>query len=234
MKCNDPKIIEWMKTAKGKDICPFLICGSCGKPVLRTKAYLHRRIWDMENGRIKGNICCPTDCGRSFSPNANSYEFLSCKNCGKEIKKCKYVLNKFKNSFCSSSCAATYNNTHKTHGTRRSKLEIWLEEQLPILYPNLEFQFNQKDAINSELDIYIPDLKLAFELNGLFHYEPIFGPEQLTKIQNNDQRKFQACLERGIELCLIDTSTQKQFTQKSAQKFLDVILKVINGRVGQP
>ena len=126
------------------------------------------------------------------------------------------------------SCAGTYNNTHKTHGTRRSKLEVWIEEQLTKLYPNLEIHFNQKDTINSELDIYIPSMKIAFELNGIFHYEPIFGEDQLNKIQNNDHRKFAACHEAGISLCVIDTSGQKYFKPKSSQRYLDIITGIIN------
>jgi hypothetical protein len=66
-------------------------------------------------------------------------------------------------------------HSHKKWGCRRSKLEKWLEEQLIKMYPNLEIHFNRKDTINSELDIFIPSLKLAFELNGIFHYEPIYG-----------------------------------------------------------
>lgn len=154
----------------------------------------------------------------------------TCKLCSKIIN-VENRDNKIRN-FCSHSCSATYNNTHKTHGTKRSKLEIWLEEQLTTLYSNLEIHFNRKDAINSELDIYIPSLSLAFELNGIFHYEPIYGKEKLEKIQNNDGRKFQACLENNIELCIIDTSSQIKFAEKSSIKFLDIIIKIINIKQG--
>jgi hypothetical protein len=130
------------------------------------------------------------------------------------------------------SCSGTYNNTHKTHGTRRSKLEVWLEQQLIALYPSLEFHFNRKDAINAELDIYVPSLKLAFELNGLFHYEPIFGATKLAQIQTNDERKYQACIERDIELCLIDVSALKKFKEKRAITFLIVIQDVIQRKFG--
>ncbi len=136
-----------------------------------------------------------------------------------------------KNNFCSQSCAAIYNQSHKTHGYRRSKLEIWLEVELNKLYPSLEIHFNRKDAINSELDIYIPSLKLAFELNGIFHYEPIYGEEQLKKIKNNDTRKYQACLERGIELCIIDTSKIKYFKESTSKPILDIISKIINDKI---
>jgi hypothetical protein len=125
---------------------------------------------------------------------------------------------------------ALYKNAHKTTGTRVSKLETWLQTQLPALYPVLEFQFNRRDTINGELDIYVPSLRLAFELNGVFHYEPIYGPEKLASIQTNDERKFQACVERGIELCIIDVSRMKNFKIKRALEFLGIIQNVIEVR----
>lgn len=156
---------------------------------------------------------------------------VTCKYCSKEFSKRMCDIRKSPTHFCSSSCAATYNNTNKTHGYRRSKLEIWLEEQLPALFPKLDFHFNRKDAVNSELDIYIPSLNLAFELNGIFHYEPIFGSAQLNKIQNNDNRKFQACLEKKIELCIIDSSKLSYFKPANAQKYLDIIVEIIKNKV---
>jgi hypothetical protein len=140
-------------------------------------------------------------------------------------------MTKSVNSFCSRSCTASYNNKNKTHGTRRSKLEAWLEEQLGILHPDIIFHFNRKDAINSELDIHIPALKLAFELNGIFHYEPIYGEAKMKQIQNNDTRKFQACLERGIELCIIDSSKLSYFKPANAQKYLRIIDGIITTKI---
>jgi len=87
---------------------------------------------------------------------------------------------------------------------------------------------NDKTAINSELDIYLPKLRLAFELNGIYHYEPIYGAKKLNQIQNNDHRKFAACYEHGISLCVIDTSSQKRFTEKTSEPFLSLIVKIID------
>ena len=156
---------------------------------------------------------------------------LKCKECNKEFTRNKSQIKKTKNSFCSRSCAATYNNTHKTKGTRRSKLEVYLEKRLTEIYPNLEILYSDKKAINSELDFYFPLLKLAFELNGIFHYEPIFGESKLDQIQNNDHRKFQACLEQGIELCIIDSSGQKYFKESTSQKYLDIITNLVNSKI---
>lgn len=154
---------------------------------------------------------------------------MSCTQCAKQFRKMANQIKRSKsgNHFCSRSCAATFNNRNKKHGTRRSKLEVWLEEQLASVFPDENIHYNRKDAIQAELDIYFPDRNLAFELNGIFHYEPIYGPEKLATIQSNDQRKFQACLEQGIELCVIDTSWMKYFKPKRGQKVLDIILKVL-------
>ena len=89
--------------------------------------------------------------------------------------------------------------------------------------------YNDKNIINSELDIYIPSFKLAIELNGIFHFKSIFGQEKLFQIQNNDHHKFQACLEQGIDLYTIDTSQQKYFKEQTAKKYLDVIIGVLGG-----
>lgn len=151
-----------------------------------------------------------------------------CLNCGKSFDKYQNQVQRSPNHFCSRSCAATYNNTHKTKGIRRSKLEQWIEEQLNALYPDLEIHYNRKDAINAELDIYIPSMKLAFELNGIFHYEPIYGKDKLDQIQENDQRKHQSCYEAGIEICWIDSSGLKYFKEANARKYLDIICGAID------
>lgn len=157
---------------------------------------------------------------------------LACDFCGKSFHKDISRIRTSLHHFCCQSCAAKYTNTHKTKGTRVSKLERWLQDQLPKFYPTLDFHFNRKDAINGELDIYIPSLKLAFELNGIFHYEPIYGKDKLASIQNNDNRKSQACLERGVELCIIDISSLKYFKEQKAMKFLNIVKDIINLRLG--
>ncbi len=89
--------------------------------------------------------------------------------------------------------------------------------------------YNDKETINAELDIYIPSLHLAFELNGIFHYEDIFG--QLEKTQNNDKRKYQACAEKQIGLCVIDTSKQKYWKEGSSNEFLEIITTIIDKKL---
>lgn len=200
-----------------------LKCKQCGKNFCVQK----KQITQVEQApNKKRTLCfCSRKCARASTKTSIS---VNCFQCGKCFSKLPSQINKSPNHFCSRSCAAIYNNTHKTKGNRRSKLEIWLEQQLTIRYPNLEFHFNKKEAINSELDIYIPSLNLAFELNGIFHYEPIYGSDKLASIKNNDGRKFQACLETNIELVIIDTSSLNYFKETSALKYLHIIVDLIS------
>ncbi|GET40013.1 hypothetical protein [Microseira wollei] len=161
----------------------------------------------------------------------NKRKQVVCAWCNTTFIKEEAQIRQTKNNFCSRSCSASYSNRNKTKGNRRSKLEIWLESQLSIIYPHLEIHYNRKNAINAELDIYIPSIGLAIELNGIFHYEAIYGEEKLSQIQNNDERKFQACLENGIELCIIDTSWFTYFKVDKARKYLQIVTQVIDNKL---
>lgn len=201
----------------------FCACIICEEPMYRTKRHIKEYYENKRNGlKFCSKKCQKT--GRSKS------QIVTCKNCQNNFQKKNSYIKKTLNNFCSRSCAATFNNKHKTHGNRRSKLEMYFQEQLTILFPHLEIHYNRKDTINSELDIYIPSLHLAFELNGIFHYEPIFGPHKLDQIQNNDQRKFQACIENKISLCIIDVSKFTYFKEHNAKIYLNILLQIINNK----
>ena len=194
-----------------------LRCDECKKEFIRESKDWH------QSKKCKHHFCGK----KCFGKFQDQKEEVACKQCDNKFFKQRKEIKKSKNNFCSRSCSVRYNNTHKTHGTRRSKLEKYLEEELIKLYPNLEIHFNRKDAINSELDIYIPSLFLAFELNGIFHYEPIYGKDKLASIQNNDKRKFAACNDANISLCIIDTSSLNYFKPKKAEKYLNIIVNII-------
>lgn len=209
------------KEAKSRQLLP-LQCLNCGNTFYKPKHNISANL----SGNPRFNMdYCSNQCRRlHLTPPV----MVFCHQCKQLFAKQPKEIKKSNHHFCSKSCAAKWNNTHKTKGTRISKLEKWLQTKLPLLFPYLEFHFNRKDAINGELDIFIPSLRLAFELNGIFHYEPIYGKDKLAKMQNNDARKMQACIERGIELCIIDVSVQKYFKEQSAKKFLTIIQDVIN------
>jgi hypothetical protein len=200
-----------------------LSCEFCSSTFLKSKKeILSRKIHAKRN---KCDYCSIRCLGLSKRKKRE----VNCAQCGSTVVRAPSQISK--NNFCNHSCAATHGQANKTKGNRRSKLEEWVEEQLTTIYPNLVVYYNSREAINSELDIYIPSLKIAFELNGIFHYEPIFGEEKLASIKNNDRRKFAACIEAGISLCLIDCSQHKYVKPKTSQKYLDIIVNIINEQI---
>lgn len=215
---------ENFQSAKSREKLP-LKCKQCNNIFYLPKNEIQKI--RAEASKNTGEFC-KRKCSDKFH---NKRKKVKCKQCNNLFEKESCKIKKNKNNFCCQSCSATYNNAHKKHGTRRSKLEIYLEEQLTQIYPNLKILYNDKETINSELDIYIPSLSLAFELNGIFHYEPIYGQKKLAQIQNNDNRKYQACIEYNIELCIIDVSGLKYFKPKNAQRYLDIITNIVNSKI---
>lgn len=130
-------------------------------------------------------------------------------------------------SYCSKSCAAIWNNAHKKHGTRRSRLEVYLEERLRETYPTIVVLPNDRTAIGAELDLYLPEFRLAFELNGPVHYEPIYGRDKFERVKDIDSQKMISCYLAGIELCVIDVSKAKYLTQERKDFYWSLIDAVI-------
>ena len=131
--------------------------------------------------------------------------------------------------FCTRSCAAKYNNQFKIK-SNRSKIEIKFGEELQKLFPKLEFIFNDKIALNGyELDIYIPELKLAIEWNGIVHYQPIYGQDKLKNTQYKDYQKQLLCQKLNIDLIVICDMTSKQ---RVLNESITKISKIIEFKLG--
>jgi hypothetical protein len=144
---------------------------------------------------------------------------------------CNSILHSKYKKFCNSSCAASFNNSHKTYGTRRSKIELYFEKLLLKKYPSVEFHFNKKTAIKAELDIFIPSMQLAFEINGIHHYKPVHGSVMLEKRMQRDSQKLQMCAEKDITLHTIDISSIVNFTEKAAEPYLNIITNILDSYV---
>ena len=203
---------------------------------------------NIKNGELYGQRCFVRVFGSwnkaiiaaGLKPNLTPRRIVcKCEQCNKEFtrkqSRSTHPKRKSNRTFCSKSCACIYNQTHKTTGTRRSKFEKYTEQKLIKDYPNLEIHFNRKDAIGSELDIYIPSLKLAIELNGIFHYKQIFSEKQFNQIQNNDARKFEVCKEKEIDLYIINVSEMITFKESNAEPYYNIVKNIIDNKLsGDP
>lgn len=162
---------------------------------------------------------------------------LICENCGKEFQREKRqmtssMLHEVKRFFCTRSCNVSYNNKHKEYGDMRSSIEMWIETSIKRRWPNLEVHYNRKDAIEAELDIYVPSLRLAFEINGRSHYEPIWGQDVFQKTLLNDQAKAEECKERGIELIVVDAGKFSAIKgDPNFEKIVNSVMGVLSARV---
>ena len=210
---------EHFDNAKTRDMI-LLTCCVCQQSFNRLKKKILSNYKEKREHIYCSNICQGTD--RSSQGLSN----VQCSECYKTFSKMKSQI-RSNNNFCSRSCASTYNNKHKTHGTRRSKYEIQLEELLKKKLPSLLIKFSDKTTIGSELDLYIPSLNLAFEIQGIFHYEPIFGQEKLEQIQKNDLLKVSRCNKLGIKLHHIDISKLTKCTEKNCELYNQEVLNIL-------
>ena len=199
-----------------------LKCGYCNNSFLRKKCQI------LDNIKNKTNPFC---CRQCYYNSMKTKITCKCKHCNTIIIKNPFEINKYKNIFCSQKCKGKYYSQFNK-AFRRSKLEKWLETQLIKTFPDLPIHFNDRKTIKQlELDIYIPLLRLAFEINGPCHYEPIFGTDNFKKIQDRDKQKLIECYKNDIELCIINTRQQRNFTEKTSQKYFKIIKTLIGTNI---
>lgn len=190
-------------------------CKNCGKEVLKTVGRYNESIKNV------WNFFCSRACRYGYQENGIK---VPCAYCRKIVRKTPNQIRRTKvNVFCSKSCAAIYNNSHRTRGTRRSRLEKFLEQRLRQSFTKLDVQCNTTDPIGIELDFYFPELRLAIELNGIIHYKPIYGREKFERIQIKDRQKISRCLANGIELNVIDVSSMINFTETEGEKYWSIV-----------
>ena len=194
-------------------------CKNCGRMLIKTNGRYNESV---KNG---WNFFCSLSCRYGYQEKGKEFP---CAQCQKLIRKIPAQIRQTKhNVFCSKSCAALYNNKHKHRGTRRSKLEVFIEKRLRLEFSRIELQCNTHHVIDMELDFYFPELRLAMELNGIFHYKPIYRQEKLRRVQELDRQKLRRCLKAGIRLFVIDISRVTHLTQAAQEECWEVVKELV-------
>ena len=152
-------------------------------------------------------------------------EIVACAFCTKTVPKRPSTVKSSTtgNFFCDHTCATFHRNLHREYGMARSALELWLEKALLAFFPSLTFVFNDRTRLirGLEIDIYLPDVKLGFDIDGILHHKPIYGELTLQKTQERDFAKLADSLTKGITLHKIPVLTN--FNPKKDVVILDLI-----------
>ena len=185
------------------------------------------------NGYVKRkthehNFCSPKCSGKHRTLTQTS--IINCGNCDKKVIRHNSQAKKSKSgkSFCNASCAASYNNKLKRK-SRRSKIEAKFYNLLVKEFPNLNILPNDKTMLGGlEVDVAIPDLKLAIEWNGIVHFKPIYGQTKLNDVQNKDANKLKIASNKNINLIVItDLISNDKILQQAFSDVKNIIKKLI-------
>lgn len=146
----------------------------------------------------------------------------SCGGCGTRIKRRPRDLKRYGVAYCSHSChMRTKNAAGLTVNTSAAELRI--AEQMRDAFPTICIAVNDRTLLPDglEIDIHVPALKLAIELNGPIHSRPIFGNRTFAKTQANDRRKARMLKDAGYRLLTVDVRGTEAVTPERRSTYFD-------------
>ena len=108
-----------------------------------------------------------------------------------------------------------------------SKLEKYVVAAL--LKAGYKVEFHKEHALineNVHLDILLPELKTAIEIDGPTHFLPIWGEEHLKKTQATDNTKDGLLLGSGF--CIIRLQQRKNLSKTYVSKLISDLFEILN------
>ena len=108
-----------------------------------------------------------------------------------------------------------------------SKIEKYIYKGLTA--EGYEVIFHKKNLVSDrklEVDLFLPTLNLAIEIDGPAHFLPIWGEEKLQKHINADARKAGLLLQSGFVLIRLKNIT-KNVSKANMAKSLDAVVEEV-------
>lgn len=112
----------------------------------------------------------------------------------------RYRLDNVAKSFYSEIIDNIYQSLPENKVLWKSEYELY--KLVKNSYPDAIYQYYDPKFKGLVIDIYIPELKVAIEYQGLQHYEVVerFIDNSLSERKENDKLKKQLCIDNGIKL----------------------------------
>lgn len=107
------------------------------------------------------------------------------------------------------------NSAVREASKKGSKLEIFLLNKL--LQDGYKVDFHKEQTLANtklQIDLFLPNLNVAIEVDGLSHFEPVWGKDTLQRNQKYDNKKTGLILGKG--LVLIRIIQKKDFSNARA------------------
>jgi len=119
------------------------------------------------------------------------------------------------------------NNAVRVTSKTGSKLEKFLLQELMNHGFVVEFHKEQSLVTTKlQIDLFLPTINTAIEIDGPSHFLPVWGEEALKKTQSYDQKKQGLILGKG--LALIRIKQTKDFSKSRASLILDELVILLN------
>jgi hypothetical protein len=203
-----------------KHFCSRQCFGKFNITQVKVKCNMCKEDFFIKQSRFKKSgqkFFCSREC--SSKHHTKKVEVV-CLICNKNFLKPFDRIAKRPRHCCSPECAVILVKSLKDWGGRRSKLEIYVEENLKKDF-HLNFLFNET-TIGYELDIYIPEINYAIEINGITHYEPIYGESIFKRRIEIDQQKLEECKNKNIKLDILNVSRDRNYPNILRKRYLEI------------
>lgn len=108
-----------------------------------------------------------------------------------------------------------------------SKLEKYLLDKL--LFGGFVVEFHKEQVLSNtklQIDLFLPILNVAIEVDGPSHFSPIWGEDALKKNKKYDEKKNGLILGKGMTLIRIKQT--KDFSKSRADLLFEKLLESLN------
>lgn len=182
----------------------ILNCLYCKQEVLKYKSEIRKN---------PDKIFCNSQCSANFMHLTYRQPFaktivLECHFCNSIFERIQHKTTQGKTGkfFCSAKCSSTYLGT-QSKNFERSFMELYIQQKIELNFPYLTLIIGDTKQCNGlQLDLYLPELNFAIEINGPIHYINFFGDEYLKSVQERDQRKETICKNKKLLLQIVKCS----------------------------